>query len=263
MVCFKKFIFDSATRILYEPDGTFLKKVYCPYTLPNELTISFDQKNQYGTCSHCKDVILNIDALDAREIIDGVRDNLNACVHGSADSERVIFLDGRTKNLEADEPVKQGDPLRIETARTIEDMNRAVDRGFWPDVRLVTFDIELIQSKFSVGQDQKSGKVAITGDYRYPFPRALPSASTRSDAEENTWVEVIPFTHHYRHYQNLPVAAYLIPNGLSDGTRLIVSDPIEDIQGNSWGRAEDVPGYIKDGRVVLEPEKVKVRYFVG
>ena len=227
------------------------------------MTISFDRKKQYGTCSRCKDVILNIDALDAEEVIDRVRSNPNACVHGSSDSERVIFLDGRTKNPETNEPVKQGDPVRIETARTIEDMNKAVDRGFWPDVRLVIFDIERIQSRFSVGQDQKSGKVAIAGDLRFQFPRASTSAGTRSNTDENAWVEVIPSTHHYRHYQNLPVAAYLLPKDLPEGTLLIVSDPIEDIRGNSWGRATDVPGYIKDGRVVLEPEKVEVRYFVG
>jgi hypothetical protein len=90
---------------------------------------------------------------------------------------------------------------------------------------------------------------------------------TRGWFDEGT-TKVVPFTNYYPYFQSLPIAAYLIPRDMSDGTLIVAPDPIEDIAGDSWNqgsvyRATDVPGFIRNRRVVLEPDKVVRSQMIG
>ena len=139
----KQFIFHRETGALYAPDGTFLKKVYCPYSgKTNKLTINFDKKAEYGSCNYCDDRILNIDTLPADEVIAQLLSDPDSCVHASAQAGKVIFIGADPVDEEDEETVYEADQLVIRTARSLEEMNRAVKGGFWPDVRLVTFDTD-------------------------------------------------------------------------------------------------------------------------
>jgi hypothetical protein len=72
--------------------------------------------------------------------------------------------------------------------------------------------------------------------------------------------ELHPFVSYYPYNKAEPVAAYLVPKGLPNGTRIVVDDLIENIPGLMWNqgggdKASNIPGYVENNRVVLEVEK--------
>ncbi len=173
------------------------------------------------------------------------------------------YLDGIEKN-----PQLGNDPYAHERLRrSLEDINRAVGLGYWPDVRIVQYDSEHIRSKISIDQHQASGLISASEDYRSEIGGFDAFSSDRIGSTLN-WAAAIPFTNFYQYYQESPIAAYLIPKNLPDGTSVLVVDPIEDIVGSTWNqgdsyRATNVPGYILNHRVILDRDKVKVIEFVG
>ena len=161
----------------------------------------------------------------------------------------------------------------IKTARTLEDINRAANMGYWPDVRLVeykdqesTMDFVArmlhnkvidgpIQSKLTVGQDPQTGRIELAGDFRLRFGKG-------------PMKEVIPFTYYYPDYQCVPVAAYLIPLDLPNGSEVLVEDPIEDLIGRTWNqgdvwRAENIKGFVRDRVVQIDYRSLKRSEIVG
>jgi hypothetical protein len=211
-----------------------------------------------------------------------------ACVHGSAASGRVIFLkDKDAIGPAADVKLDEQGRTAIKTARAAAAINRAANLGYWPDVRLVTYDTKNLHSKFSVGQHVETGRIQFSGDYRLTFSRpddptwrkhqaALAEfdeddATLREERETDRWVEVVPFTNYYPYFQTKPIAAYLIPRQLADGSKLLIEDPIEDVVGATWNqgsafRESAIPGTLEDRRVVLGKKEEKARRrprFVG
>lgn len=95
------------------------------------------------------------------------------------------------------------------------------------------------------------------------------TAMLREECENDTWVEVVPFTSYYPHYQAPPVAAYLIPRDLPDGSSLLIEDPIEDVVGITWNqgdtyRTRAIPGKLESRRFALgKKDPSTVRRFVG
>ena len=267
-----RFIYDEASSVLYGPDGSFLKKLYCPKAMHwNQLLVNKDDERWRG-CSHCKEQVLDLDKSDAQYAIEKLTNRYSkACVHVSSNSDKVIFL----KDLNAPpSPMRvktDKDRVVVKTARSVEDINRAVGMGYWPDVRILIFDTENLRTKVSVGQDPVTGTIETTGDLRMRFktsPTIKSGKLLRGDEDHRTSLEAIPFTDYYPYFQKSPIAAYLIPRDLKEGALVVVEDPIEDIVGTTWNqgsayRAYDVPGYIKDRKVVLQPEGVKVSRVVG
>ncbi|HMS06952.1 MAG TPA: hypothetical protein PKD73_14375, partial [Burkholderiaceae bacterium] len=80
---------------------------------------------------------------------------------------RVIFLKDRDSIRPAAEVRldEQGRTM-IQTARSESSINRAVNLGYWPDVRLVSYDTKNLSSKVSVGQHVDTGRIRLSGDYR-------------------------------------------------------------------------------------------------
>jgi hypothetical protein len=127
----------------------------------------------------------------------------------------------------------------------------------------VQYDTSEICSKIRVDQDPVTGEVEMAGDYRHK-PLKVQSA----DGSSYEYEELIPFTQYYAYYQSSPIAAYLIPKDMADGTEVMVADPIEDHVGQSWNqgqtyRATFVPGFVEGRRVRLKPEQIGVCNFVG
>lgn len=283
-----KFIYDEKTSSLYAPDGTFLKKVFCPKAKHWNQLIVEDGEDRWRGCSECGERVINLDVIDVEAAIarlarkeadeddipfDEIPESwLHVCVHASTQSGRVIFLEDREAipPIEKSASRRSGAPV-ILTARTISDINRAASMGYWPDVRMLEYDTSSLDAKLTIGQHEATGMIEISRDYRmaYGLKRRIPSYySEEEETEVNKWKEIIPFTRYYPHYQPLPIAAYLIPNDLPDGTEVIVKDPIEDIVGAVWNqgdniKAENVPGYISGRKVILRPEKVRVSHLVG
>lgn len=291
-----KFVYDEKTSVLYAPDGRALKQVHCPRAMHwNQLTVQ-DGEERWRGCTQCKERVVNLDVADVAKAVSMLsRRGSKVCVHGSSESGRVIFLKDRDAVSPASERKldEQGRTV-IRTARSEAEINRAVNLGYWPDVRLVTFDTQKLGTKVSVGQHLVTGRIRLSGDYRMKFTKADdPLAAERKaelaeleadtgtgpdddyvsmlreECEHDKWIEVVPFTGYYPYYQPSPIAAYLVPKDLPDGASLLIEDPIEDIVGATWNqggayRDSEIPGWLEGRRVVLDKKPQRtVRRFVG
>ncbi len=126
------------------------------------------------------------------------------------------------RRLSKPETVNEKTSLRIiKTARTAEAINEATGKGFWPLVRPVT-QSPYISSKFAVFQDEKTGRIHVSADYR--------------DTGEPNMKTVIDFMHYYPYNFPSPFAAYLIPKDIKEGEHVILEDLIEDVVGSSWNQ---------------------------
>ena len=261
-----RFIYDEKTSSLYAPDGSFLKKVFCPKAKKwNQLVIEEGEQRWRG-CQACGEKVIDLDLVDYEQAHELFGDEWNKiCIHASENSERVIFL----KDRDGVAPPKSEHslPLIIQTVRSYEDIERGFAMGYWPDVRLVSPDLAMT-SKISVGQSPETGAVDYSGDYRSGFRRRGDDSEGLSARPSSSFEELVPFTRYYPYHQKSPIAAYLIPKGLKGRTPVIVPDPIEDIVGWRWNqgdthRATNVPGYVEFNRVVLEPLAVEVCNVIG
>ena len=123
----------------------------------------------------------------------------------------------RTKNL---------NNLRvIKTARSIKQINQAVDEGFRPLMKKVE-PSEKIRSKYWVLQDPKTQKVKYVSDAR---------AMWRLKKHEN-YIILIDQTWEYPYNWPNSFAAYLIPKDLEKSERVFLEDLIEDYVGLSWNQ---------------------------
>ncbi|WP_407276347.1 hypothetical protein [Halothiobacillus sp. DCM-1] len=251
-----RFIYDEKTNALYAPDGRFLKHIYCPKALHwNQLLVT-DAEDRSRHCSQCKGTVLNLDALSVEEAISKLEKyRAFACLHATAEGGNVVFLeDMNALPRPAGSVYDQDGRLIILTARTYENINRAAAMGYWPDVRWIVYDTTL-RKKLAVAQDSETGEILFLTDYRH----------RHHEGKQNV---VLDFEWYYPHFQSIPVAAYLIPRDVADGTEVTVVDPIEDIKSGSWNqgdvfRAKNVPGRIEQGKVVLHKSNIKQRVILG
>ncbi|MEZ5288337.1 MAG: hypothetical protein R2712_26745 [Vicinamibacterales bacterium] len=251
----ERFIYDERTSRLFAPDGRFLKRIHCPKAKDWNQLIADDPHDRSRGCEACGHRVLNLDVAPAEAVLRafGPGEPVSPCVYASAAGGRVVFLrDRRRLPRTAEQRVDSTGSLRIRTARSVAAINRAAGMGYWPDVRWVVPKTKVLKSKWAVGQHPQTGHVTVTGDYRSGFPEGVHQQT--------------PFRYFYPYYQRSPIAAYLLPPGVADGTRVVVIDPIEDRVGGRWNqgdawRATHLPGRIQGRTVVLEakgPEPVEV-----
>lgn len=266
----QKYIYNVESSALFDANGLFLKKVFCPKAKHWNQLIADDPLERSRGCRDCGHRVVNLD-----EETEVSWSGMNTpCVYIPADSKNVTFL----QDLKALPPVAQPQLSKpgvviIKTARTLEDINRAANMGYWPDVRLVEYkDQETatdfvarmlhnkvidgpMQSKLTIGQDPQTGRIESAGDFRHRFDRG-------------SMKEVIPFTYYYPYYQRVPVAAYLIPPDLQNGSEVVVEDPIEDLIGRTWNqgdvwRAKNLKGFVRDRVVQIDYRALKRSEIVG
>ncbi len=265
-----RFIYDEATSSLFAPNGTFLKKVFCPRAMRwNQLVVE-DGEDRWRGCNQCEAKVINLDLAATEAVVDECSQRgSDVCVYASSASDNVVFLkDPKAPPPGAAPELNDAGLIIIRTARTFDDINRAVGLGYWPDVRFVQYDTQTFREVLSIGQDPTSGRIDLSGDFRRRFGPNVhvryPSESQQADARLK---EVIPFTGYYPYFQETPIAAYLIPKDLRDGSRVIVADPIEDLVGGRWQdsafRARDVAGCIVDRRVVIDEDSIKIQKILG
>ncbi|MFM6991417.1 MAG: hypothetical protein ACKOWD_08995 [Rhodoferax sp.] len=258
----QKLIYDEKTSNLYAPDGTFVKRLYCPKAKQwNQLVIEPGETRWRG-CEQCKEKVYDLDSMTVDAALNLLRNQYSkACVHVSEKSEAVIFL----KDGSAVRPLKNvaGSPINIQTVYGKADIARGYAMGYWPDVRIIRPDPKM-NSKISVGQNPITGEVDYSHDYRGSFRNVGDPEYSRNDGFE----ELHPFVSYYPYHKPVPLAAYLVPKGLPNGTCVIVDDPIENILGTTWNQGggwkpDNVPGYVENNKIVLELDKVKVSHAMG
>jgi len=260
----EKFVYDEKTSTLYAPDGTFLKKLFCTKAKRwNQLLIEPGEARWRG-CEDCKEKVFDLNGLSVDIALDLLKSKwTNACVYVSSDSQNVIFLEDVNAIKMVETNAKEG-PIKIQTVYGKADISRGWSMGYWPDVRIIKSDAKL-NSKITVGQHPETGEIVYSHDLRMTFREGS------DDDKESTSrgiKELHPFVSYYPYQREEPIAAYLVPKGLSNGTRVVVVDPIEIFlkttwnQGGGW-RARDVPGHIENNKVIVEFDKIKVSHAIG
>jgi len=258
-----RFIYDEKTSSLYAPDGKFLKVVSCPKAKHwNQLIVEAGE-NRWRTCDDCHENVIDLDALDPEEAIKLVNSRWSAvCIHASKSSDKVIFL----KDMDAIPDVEQckidaKKRIVIKTVRTIGDINRAAAMGYNLDIRRVFYETQKLHSILSIGQDPQTGRIETSGDLRYSFRTSNTGVKGKSK-----YKEIFPFFFYYPYFQQTPIAAYLIPKGISDGAEVLIEDPIEDFIGTTHHgqfRAKNVIGHIKNLKVVINESDIVVQDLIG
>jgi hypothetical protein len=261
----KPFVYDEKTSSLFAPNGEFLKKVFCPKAVNwNQLIIN-EPEDKSRACNRCKSRIINLDKLEIEESLKILLQEPETCVSASTQSKNVIFLkDNHNPSLRRlpkyswrdDAPISQDLPI-ISTVRNYDDIQRAVQMGFWPDIWSIKYQERKITTKFCVYQNVNTGEIKYFTDYRMS-----------SDEVGDEWEEVIPWTNYYEHYQKVPIAAYLIPRDLPNNSEVLILDPIEDFVGASWNqgdtyRATNIKAVVVYKKVVLKPDSIERSDFVG
>jgi len=257
-----KFIYHQSTSNLYAPDGQFLKTVLCPRAKQWEHLLQDDPTRKSKKCLSCGDRVINLDKLSLEEIAEAFSrpsaEGALPCIFASSHSENVVFIESRdTWDLTADGPSTHNDLPVIQTVRTMDEIIVAPEYGFWPDVHWVDFNKAEIRAKLQIDQHPVTGEVDFAGDYRHMAKRYQ-----SADGKECEYETKIPFRDYYPYHQRSPVAAYLIPKDLSDGSKVIVADPIQDIVGWAWNqgdtrRAYGVPGVVENRRVRILTNQVQ------
>lgn len=254
----ERFIYDEISGRLYAPSGRLIKTIDCPKAKHwNQLLID-DGDGRTRGCSECGERVLDLDSQRVRESLDVLHLNPDTCVHAASNSEKVIFLNPRS-NFSHHEGSEEANPsVLLKTVRSLADINRYAAMGFWPDVRLVKYkanDRVLKDGYLRLVQDSDSGRLK---EVEVDHPRNRHKSTIYTQAT----YEVIPPTRYYSGFQPIPIAAYLIPMDLVDGTEVTVEDPIEDVV-NGYERAFNVPAIVIDRKVQLQLERLEVRRVVG
>jgi len=262
----KPFVYDEKSSSLYGPDGQFIKKVFCPKAVSWNQLLADQAEDRSRGCNHCDERIINLDTSSPESALAILDKNPKTCVYASNNSANVIYLKDES-NPSAPCPAPESwygnnapkvDIPIIATARSIEDIERGLRMEFWPDIRLVRYNTKEISQKMCVYQNIVTGEIQWFGDYRSP---------SANEVGPN-WKEVIPWTNFYTHYQQVPVAAYLIPKELPNNCEVLVPDPIEDYVGASWNqgdayRATNVIGTVINKKIVLNPVSIQRSDFMG
>lgn len=263
----KPFVYDEKTSRLYSPEGEFIKDIFCPKALQWNQLISNGPRDRCRGCEQCGDEVVNLDVIGVDEAMKCFSSNRLTCAYASSDSPNVIFIKDlnspELKKSKADRSLwgrgrEFPDLPRIATVRNIEDIERAVSIGYWPDVHIVQYKDKEILQKVGLFQNMKTGAIKLSGDYRYIF--------NIQDSPE--WEEVMPVTFYYSGYQESPFAAYLIPKDLPDGSSVFIPDPITDFLGETWNqgdtyRAINVIGKVMNKKIIINPADIKVTNFIG
>ena len=113
----------------------------------------------------------------------------------------------------------------IKTARSERKINEAARNGYKPLIKKVEASPE-IRSKFAIWQNQKTGEIKLSGDFRHGY------------SSTDDMVQVIDWTFYYPKLFKNPFAAYLLPLDITVGERVFLEDLIEDIVGGSWNQGD-------------------------
>jgi hypothetical protein len=262
------FIYDNTTSSLYGPDGQFIKKVFCPKGKKWNQLVANDPEDRSRGCEDCSERVINLDVINPTLALDIFKMDDETCVYASLSGPNVIFLhnrkDPKARIIGFDDldewdfqSTNGGDIPVIMTARTIDDINRAATEGFWPDVRLITYKDDEISELLHLGQHNTTGVICDLGNGRFS-----PIAG-----EEDQWTTVIESTYFYQHYQERPVAAYLIPLDLPDGSEVLIPDPIEDFVGydhpTGVSKATHVKGVVRGRQVEIDLSSIQQGHICG
>jgi hypothetical protein len=125
----------------------------------------------------------------------------------------------------------------IKTARTEQAINQAAEQGFRPLIKLVVPSPE-IRVKFAVKQDKETGKITVANDFRQldvPIKPVMPELMEFYKPDTDV---VIGWTYYYPYQFESPFAAYLVPQDIKVGEKVMLEDLIEDVVSHRWNQGD-------------------------
>jgi len=117
----------------------------------------------------------------------------------------------------------------IKTARSIDEINEAVESGFFPVVKQLK-PLDKLFRTVGVFRNKKTNKVEETHAYA-GFRQYTEKFSYEDESE---WELVVPFHQYYPYKFDNPYAAYLVPSDIIIGEKVVLKDLIEDYYGGSF-----------------------------
>jgi hypothetical protein len=246
----KKFIYNIETSDLYSPDGGFIKKVFCPKAVNfNQLVVSEENKKFRG-CEICGDKLLDLDVATIDDALAILEDEPDTCIYASEKSESVVFLEPSSSAsiiCQLRKPSRLDLPL-IRVAKNLDDINRSVNLGYKPVIRVLPAPYSDFNKVCFVYRHKKTGYFEIY--YSHPDRLEHKNIELVASGQSNPLVDV-------------NVWAYLIPSDLADGSPILLDTVIEDVAQEvipNFGdefieRASRARAYFSGNDVVLDSKE--------
>jgi len=218
-------IFDQMTGALYSSDGSFVKTVRCPLALRAEQLEQPKHGSPDRYCNWCNKTIIGIDELSEEDILKNIESDKSFCIFATSRAKNIIFLQsiGRNKNNYSNLPI-------IKTVRSLEGMVDSLERGYLLVFKNISETIKHGEEKYIVYQNQLTGKLWWSGDYRVEHPTYNNEKSNMND-----W-KLIRDWFFVRSDRPFPLAAYAIPPDLCVGAKVFLEDLIEDLFEEFWNQ---------------------------
>jgi len=255
----ERFTYDEHSSLLISADGRPLKRVQCPRARHwNQLLVDAPGERQHG-CRACRSRVIDLDQVDPGEVTVQLAQRWDhTCVQASARAGRVSFLADPSAPPELADAQPGDTPWPIRTVHGTADINRAVGMGYWPDVRGLAVGEDGLRPAIAVWQHSGSGRVEDGGDFRADMlreGRATLDWSARGQVMGKWQERVRVRWYDAADTQGEPLAAYLIPPGIANGTEVQVLDLIAEVpsgagQETQPRRAADCVARVHDRRVV-------------
>jgi len=137
----------------------------------------------------------------------------------------------------------------IKTARTVDTINQAAREGFSPIVKKVEPSAE-IRSKFAVMQNKSTKEINMIGDFR--------AKNSTLFGPKDSCEMIIDWTFYYPHKFESPIAAYLVPEDIEVGERVMLEDLIEDYIGSRWNQGDTFR--LKSCEAIWNGEAFEIQY---
>lgn len=218
-------IFDPLTNALYDDSGMYLKTVFCPQSLrPEQLEkLGVHTNNRY--CRYCRKEIISLDGLSDAEAKLALQNDPNACVFSTPAAHNVLFLSTASGHA-----VKNTENLPIVTTlRSLPAMELAAKSSFHLVFRDVGQTSTFGDWKFILYQNNKTGHLWWTGDYREGFPSLEEDEAPTDYRVVRNWLNV-------RNDRPFPLGAYAVSSDIGIGQRVYINDVLEDVPITWWNQ---------------------------
>jgi hypothetical protein len=247
----RPFIYDEKTSILYDPNGNYIKHVYCPKAKVWNQLINDDPSSKTRFCETCSGRVINLDATPPAESLALLKADPNTCIFAGKKSPNVIYLrpdDGLSPSFySADHFYEESNKnnlreLRISTDLT--EINAAAGAHYWPDV-VHSVSISLTNEILRHFQDE-FGYVSLLSDSGNLMDEDLKRIYS-SDSIATPYLE-------------FSIAAYLIPRGTKNGDHFFIKNPIAArnyISAVEWWSAEAT---FQNRKMVIDESTLTFQY---
>ncbi len=211
-------LFDAESRTLFTNHGEVIKQLECPRSKCWDELEVLDDADLKRHCRDCEKHVVDTRDLTDLQVQVLVQYDPTVCLHIDSDHGNLTLVNPPP----ADHHIRRARPgLRvIKTARSLAAINRAAAEGLWPLVRFAR-PSGRIRSNLDMWQNNTTGEVVSLRDFREQLPGAVSDWRHLSSSGN---IDGYDPSDHF----SSPVAAYLIPDDLEVGQRVVLEDLIEN-----------------------------------